>query len=142
RVDVLPVRVTRQEALDLAAEERAAGRRVPETSLPVAVGGDTLEVRYLDAVEHGPAALVTGARRSGRSTVLRTLATGALERGWNVLLVTPRVSPLRELAGQERVHGPFDASGDQMSVKELFASLREEGAPLLTLVDDLELVGA
>ncbi len=142
RVDVLPVRVTLREARELAAEEQAAGRRVPATALPVAVGGDTLGVRYLDAVEHGPAALVTGARRSGRSTVLRTLAVGALERGWNVIVVTPRVSPLRDLVGLDRVHGPFDASGDQMSTKELFARLREEEAPLLTLVDDLELVGA
>lgn len=136
RLDVLPVRFGLGEATDLLD-----GPLAP-TSLVLAVGGDTLAVRTLDALEHGPALLVTGARRSGRSTVLRTMATFALRSGWQVLLVTPRISPLRDLAGQPDVHGPFDAASDESEVKALVDKLVAGEAPLLTLVDDVELLGA
>ena len=108
----------------------------------MAVGGDTLGLRTLDAFEHGPALLVTGSRRSGRSTVLRTMATFALRAGWQVVLVTPRTSPLRDLEGTDGVHGPFDAASTEADVKALFERLRAGAPPVLTLVDDVELVGA
>jgi S-DNA-T family DNA segregation ATPase FtsK/SpoIIIE len=134
RLDVLPVRVGLGEAEDLLDDPAP-------TSLVVAVGGDTLAVRTLDALEHGPALLVTGSRRSGRSTVLRTMATFALRTGWQVLVVTPRISPLRDLAGQPGVHGPFDASSDEAEVKALVDDLVAADAPMLALVDDVELLG-
>jgi DNA segregation ATPase FtsK/SpoIIIE, S-DNA-T family len=136
RLDVLPVRVGLEQA-----DELLDGPLAP-TSLVLAVGGDTLGVRTLDALEHGPAVLVTGPRRSGRSTVLRTMATYALRAGWQVLLVTPRISPLRDLAGREGVHGPFDVGSDEAEVKALVDRLVAGEAPLLALVDDVELVGA
>jgi S-DNA-T family DNA segregation ATPase FtsK/SpoIIIE len=136
RLDVLPVRVDLQQADDLLRSALAP------TALALAVGGDTLGVRTLDAFEHGPALLVTGPRRSGRSTVLRTMATYALRTGWQVLLVTPRISPLRELAGRDGVHGPFDATSSETEVKALVDELVTADAPLLALVDDVELVGA
>ena len=136
RVDLLPVRVGMAEALALGDQPAAP------SSLPVAVGGDTLGLRALDAFEHGPALLVTGSRRSGRSTVLRTMATFALRSGWQVVLVTPRTSPLRDLVGTDGVHGPFDAASSEADVKELFERLRAGAPPVLTLVDDVELVGA
>jgi S-DNA-T family DNA segregation ATPase FtsK/SpoIIIE len=136
RVDGLPVRIGLAEALALG--DAVA---VP-SSLPVAVGGDSLGLRTLDALEHGPALLVTGSRRSGRSTVLRTMATFALRAGWQVVLVTPRMSPLRDLEGADGVHGPFDATSAEAEVKALFEQLRAGAPPVLTLVDDVELVGA
>ncbi|HEX7717077.1 MAG TPA: ATP-binding protein, partial [Marmoricola sp.] len=105
-------------------------------------GGDTLGVRTLDAFEHGPALLVTGSRRAGRSTVLRTMATFALRGGWQVVVVTPRVSPLRDLAGHPDVHGPFDATSDDADVRARLDLLAAGDAPLLVLVDDVELLGA
>ena len=135
RVDLLPVRIGMAEAL-------ALGEQPAASSLPVAVGGDTLGLRALDAFEHGPALLVTGSRRSGRSTVLRTMATFALRSGWQVVLVTPRTSPLRDLVGTDGVHGPFDAASTEADVKALFERLRAGAPPVLTLVDDVELVGA
>jgi S-DNA-T family DNA segregation ATPase FtsK/SpoIIIE len=135
RVDLLPVRIGMAEAL-------ALGEQPAASSLPVAVGGDTLGLRALDAFEHGPAVLVTGSRRSGRSTALRTMATFALRAGWQVVLVTPRMSPLRDLVGAEGVHGPFDAASTEADVKALFERLRTGAPPVLTLVDDVELVGA
>ncbi|HET6166184.1 MAG TPA: FtsK/SpoIIIE domain-containing protein [Marmoricola sp.] len=135
RLDVLPVRFGLAEATDLLGH-------VGPTSLVLAVGGDTLAVRTLDAFEHGPALLVTGSRRSGRSTVLRTMAAFALRTGWQVLLVTPRISPLRDLAGRTGVHGPFDATSVEAEVTALVDELVAADAPLLVLVDDVELLGA
>ncbi|MGY2876652.1 DNA segregation ATPase FtsK/SpoIIIE, S-DNA-T family [Marmoricola sp. URHA0025 HA25] len=136
RLDVLPVRI----GIDQASELLDAP--LGPTSLALAVGGDNLAVRTLDALEHGPALLVTGSRRSGRSTVLRTMATYALGTGWQVLLVTPRISPLRDLAGRAGVHGPLDATSDETEVKALVDRLLADDAPVLALVDDVELVGA
>jgi len=136
RLDVLPVRVGLGQADELVDVPLSA------SALVLAVGGDTLGVRMLDAFDHGPALLVTGSRRSGRSTVLRTMATYALRTGWQVLLVTPRISPLRDLAGRDGVHGPFDAASDESEVRALVDRLVAADAPLLALVDDVELVGA
>jgi S-DNA-T family DNA segregation ATPase FtsK/SpoIIIE len=136
RLDVLPVRIGLEQATGLLTEP------LSPTSLALAVGGDTLAVRTLDAFEHGPALLVTGSRRAGRSTVLRTMATFALRQGWQVLVVTPRISPLRELAGRPGVHGPFEATSDEAEVKALVDDLLAGDAPLLALVDDVELLGA
>lgn len=135
RLDVLPVRITWAEALALSAEARAG------TALPVAVGGDTLALRTLDALDDGPALLVTGGRRTGRSTTLRTMAAFALAAGWEVAVITPRVSPLRDLAGRPGVHGPFDASADRTEVTDLLTRLASGPTPSLTLVDDVELLG-
>jgi DNA segregation ATPase FtsK/SpoIIIE, S-DNA-T family len=136
RLDVLPVRVGLDQATELLDVP------LPPTSLALAVGGDTLGVRTLDAFQHGPALLVTGSRRSGRSTVLRTMATFALRTGWQVVVVTPRISPLRDLAGRPGVHGPFDPSSDEAEVKALVEELVAGEPPLLVLVDDVELLGA
>jgi len=136
RLDVLPPRIALEQADALLDEPLAP------TSLALAVGGDSLEVRTLDAYEHGPALLVTGPRRSGRSTVLRAMATYALRGGWQVVAVTPRLSPLRDLAGRPGVHGPFDASSEEAEVKGLLDDLLAGDAPVLALVDDVELLGA
>jgi S-DNA-T family DNA segregation ATPase FtsK/SpoIIIE len=133
---VMPVRIGLAEAKALPGDE------LPDSALVLAVGGDTLGLRTLDAHEHGPAILVTGARRSGRSTVLRTMATFALDRGWNVAVFTPRVSPLRDLCSLPGVEGPFDTSSTEAEVAEVLERLRADPAPLLTLVDDVELFGA
>lgn len=141
-VDVLPVRLTAEQAAELRAEEEAQGIEVPDTSLAVAVGGDTLGLRHLDAIDHGPAVLVTGPRRSGRSSVLRQVAAEALRSRWQVAVVTPRKSPLRDLEGVAGVHGPWDMSSTQEEVTEQLTALVEGQDPLVVLVDDTELLGS
>ena len=141
-VDVLPVRFDAAQAAQMATEESEQGMVVPEASLPVAVGGDTLGLRYLDAIDHGPGLLVTGSRRTGRSSVLLQMVQAALEREWPVALVTPRTSPLRALAGRPGVHGPWDLASDQTEVTQQLADLVAADGPLLVAIDDLELVGA
>ncbi len=137
RLDVLPVRIGLEEALALESEP------LRDSTLVLGVGGDTLGLRTLDAYEHGPALLVTGARRTGRSTTLRTMATFALQQGWKVVVFTPRLSPLRDLCTSHAdVHGPFDTTSEESEVTTLLGKLRDDPAHLLTLVDDVELFGA
>lgn len=136
RVDPLPTRITLPDALALA------GVPLGPATVPAGVGGDTLQLFGLDAEEHGPGVLAVGPRRSGRSTTLLTMGVSALDRGWSVGLVTPRRSPLRELAGQPGVLGMLGTESTREEITELLTQLVPSGgAPTLLLVDDLELVG-
>jgi len=136
RVDILPVRFSISQLNELAPAQ------IPVTSIPVAVGGDTLGLRCLDAIEHGPALLVTGPRRSGRSTVLRTMATFARDKGWKIVILTPRLSPLRQFPTSENVYGPFNGEFDKEHLTTLLEQLRAQPIPTMVLVDDIELIGA
>jgi S-DNA-T family DNA segregation ATPase FtsK/SpoIIIE len=138
RVDSLPTRITLADAMALADEPPAP------TALPIAVGGDTLTLRCLDTLQHGPGLLVAGPRRSGRSTVLMLLAGTALDRGWRVGVVTGRLSPLRHLPTHPTLAGTWSADDDRHLVTEQVRSLVPSpgGDPSLLLVDDLEMLGA
>jgi S-DNA-T family DNA segregation ATPase FtsK/SpoIIIE len=137
RVDPLPVRITATEALALADGEAL------DTELPAAVGGDTLSLRFWDALQHGPGMIVAGPRRSGRSTALIYLATAALSRGWRVGVVTGRISPLRSLPAHPGLVGSWTADGDRHEVTAAIAGLvpGPDVPPSLLVVDDLELLG-
>src|SRR5215218_1202832 len=94
RVDALPPRVTAAEALDLDPE------LVPPSPLwaLLGAGGDTRGPVGVDLLQTSPGFVVGGPPRSGRSTVLETMARSLTGGGVPVVLVTPRRSPLRELA--------------------------------------------
>lgn len=134
RVDVLPARFTTSQIHELTPTD------VPDTAIPVAVGGDTLSLRSLDAIEHGPALLVTGPRRTGRSTVLVTMATFARRQGWNIMTITPRISPLRRFAASAQVFAAFEATPNKDEFAAALAGLRESPNPSIVLVDDIELI--
>ena len=55
-----------------------------------------------------PSLIVTGRRRSGRSTALLSYASSALAAGVEVVAVVPKRSPLSELAGREGVRAVLD----------------------------------
>lgn len=136
RVDQLPTRVTLGQASSLGAPALGA------TAVPAGVGGDSLALMGLDALEHGPGLLVVGPRRSGRSTALLTMAVSALDRGWSLALVTPRRSPLRDLTGRPGVVGVLGTESTKEQIAEVLDHLvPTDGAPTILLVDDLELVG-
>ncbi|SDT48133.1 FtsK/SpoIIIE domain-containing protein [Jiangella sp. DSM 45060] len=137
RVDQLPSRISYADALELAE------RPLAPTELPLAVGGDTLTLRSLDAIDHGPGILVLGPRRSGRSTALLTMARSMLERDWKVLIITPRRSPLRDLEGRPGVEAVVDLELDKDEGTRLWESMVPEkgGRPTAVVVDDLELMG-
>jgi DNA segregation ATPase FtsK/SpoIIIE, S-DNA-T family len=137
RVDPLPTRVSFEEALTLADRTPAA------TELPLAVGGDTLGLRSLDAIENGPGLLVLGPRRAGRSTALVTMATAASDRGWRLVLLTPRRSPLRDLAGRSGVDAVLTLESGRDDVQAAVDRLAPAAGsvPTALFVDDVELVG-
>ena len=99
KVDALPMRVAASQALDLA----------PGFSPPsplwalLGAGGDSLAPLGVDLLAQGPAAVIAGPSRSGRSSALLTAARSLLGRGTAVAIVTPRRSPLRELSGETGV---------------------------------------
>lgn len=100
----------------------------------VGVGGDQLEPAGLDLGVGGPGALVAGPPGSGRSTALLAAACWHLERGTAVVVVAPRPSPLRALAGRPGAETVLGADAT-----ELGGALRRVGAaPAVVLVDDVE----
>jgi S-DNA-T family DNA segregation ATPase FtsK/SpoIIIE len=96
RVDVLPDRFSFEDAL----------ARSPQISSPlwamVGVGGDELAAKGTD-LSSIPTFVIAGPPRSGRSTVLLTMARSLLARGNKLVIVSPRPSPVRSLAGHPGV---------------------------------------
>ncbi|MEN0128129.1 MAG: FtsK/SpoIIIE domain-containing protein [Brevundimonas sp.] len=136
RVDDLPAQITLARALALGP------RALARSAVPAGVGGDSLTLFGFEAEEHGPGVLVVGPRRSGRSTALMTMATSALERGWAVGTVTPRRSPLRDLAGSAGLVGDLTLESSRDEIRALLAELEPTASrPTLLVVDDLELLG-
>ncbi|MGW4797525.1 FtsK/SpoIIIE domain-containing protein [Nonomuraea sp. NPDC004297] len=127
RVDALPTRVTAAQtlALDPGFEPPS-----PLWTL-VGAGGDALTPLGLDLRAHGPAAVIAGPARSGRSSALLTAARSLIARGTPVVAVAPRRSPLRELAGALAV-----LDGEAANLTELVSGLEH----YVVLVDDAELV--
>lgn len=97
-VDELPVAISLTQALALSPPP---GRG----SFCLAVGGDDLGLLPLRMEEVGNGVLVTGPRRSGRSTALYVGALTALDAGAQVVAVAPGRSPLRCLQGRPGVLG-------------------------------------
>ncbi|MFC5381817.1 FtsK/SpoIIIE domain-containing protein [Aquipuribacter nitratireducens] len=129
RVDTLPARLDTTEARRL---------RPPDQLSPlwamVGVGGDELRA-------HGPdlavasTFLVAGPPRSGRSSLLRVMASSVLAQGGEVVVLAPRPSPLRELAAEPGVRGVLtNATPEQLQ------RLTEPAGPVALVVDDGELV--
>lgn len=129
RVDALPMRITVAETFGLDPSFRPPS---PLWAL-VGAGGDALAPLGLDLLAHGPAAVIAGPARSGRSSALLTAARSLIERGTPVIAVTPRRSPLRGLDGLLAV-----LDGNAGNLAELVADLHD----YVVLVDDAELVNA
>jgi S-DNA-T family DNA segregation ATPase FtsK/SpoIIIE len=113
RVDPLPTTLTASGAWALDPGF------VPQTPLwaLVGAGGDELGPQGLDVRDDGPGLVVAGPPRSGRSTALVTMASSMLQQGIEVVLVTPRRSPLRSLEGRDGVLGVLggDAGADVLA---------------------------
>ncbi|WP_240506709.1 FtsK/SpoIIIE domain-containing protein [Thermoactinospora rubra] len=123
RVDALPTAVRLEEALQLAEEP------LPADAVLFGVGGDTLGARFFRVEEHGPALVVAGPPKSGRSTALVTMGQWLARRGYSLVTISPRRGPLRELGAA------FTGDSSPQEVKEACAGR------FALLVDDLELLG-
>ncbi|MFB4305915.1 FtsK/SpoIIIE domain-containing protein [Actinomadura sp. GTD37] len=136
-VDELPVRVTYREAMSLDPEFTAPS---PLWAL-VGVGGDTLAPVGVDLLNEGPGFAVAGPPRSGRSTTLRTIVHSLLDPAVGgglvpVVLVTPRRSPLRQLAEHPGVLGVLTSDSDP---DDLTRAIGDEHR-YAVIVDDAELL--
>jgi S-DNA-T family DNA segregation ATPase FtsK/SpoIIIE len=132
RVDVLPSHVSFTDAWQLRPV--SAG---PMWGM-VGVGGDTLEAVGPDLASGMPCFIVAGPAKSGRSTILLSMARSFLAVGTPVVLAVPRPSPLRALAGVPGVKGLFDKS--ELSETELTEALSAFSRPGVVLIDDAELL--
>jgi S-DNA-T family DNA segregation ATPase FtsK/SpoIIIE len=115
---------------------------LPESRAPmwalVGVGGDELEPLG-PLLSETPTFVVAGPPRSGRSTALATMARSLLEAGSGLLVVAPRRSPLRALAGQPGVAAVLTDADTPAS--DFRAALRAIAEPTgVVLIDDAELL--
>ncbi|GII34918.1 FtsK/SpoIIIE domain-containing protein [Planotetraspora mira] len=147
RVDALPARITADQVLEL---DTAFEPPSPLWTL-LGAGGDTLHPLGIDLLAQGPAAVVAGPPRSGRSSCLLTAARSLLQRGIPIIAVTPRRSPLRDLAGSPGVLAVLDGNSRSVGGDEAddFGGLPGANDPLalvaahkryVMLVDDAELI--
>ncbi|HEX7163630.1 MAG TPA: FtsK/SpoIIIE domain-containing protein [Trebonia sp.] len=133
RVDVLPSRITFGEAWNL----RPATGTSPLWGL-VGVGGDQLTACGPDLASGVPAFIVAGPPKSGRSTILMSMARSFLAAGTPVVLATPRPSPLRSLDGLDGVLKVFGT--DDLDEEEFAGTLAAAGDRCAVLVDDAEML--
>jgi S-DNA-T family DNA segregation ATPase FtsK/SpoIIIE len=132
RVDALPSRVSFADAWQL--RPHSAG---PMWGM-VGVGGDTIEAVGPDLASGMPCFIVAGPAKSGRSTILLSMARSLLAAGTPIVLAAPRPSPLRALSGVPGVLGLFD--GPELSEAEFAEALSSFRRPGVVLIDDAELL--
>ena len=130
-MDELPITITADEALALGPEIRPG-------SIALAVGGDDLGLIPVAMDEVGNGVLVTGPRRSGRSTALAFGARTALAGGARLVLVLPRRSPVTALGGRDGVAAVL---GPDTKPNELRDALKERRTETLLVVDDFDVLG-
>jgi S-DNA-T family DNA segregation ATPase FtsK/SpoIIIE len=134
RVDVLPARITFEQAWPLRDPARAD---VPLFGL-VGVGGDELTGWGPDMGQGLAAFVIAGPMRSGRSTVLVSMARSFLAGGAQLVLITPRPSPLRALAAEPGVVAAVEAA--DLSSADFTAAVDRFTGPGVVLMDDAEMM--
>lgn len=133
RVDALPK--------DLDLDGALALESAPALSPMVAVtgiGGDDMDLQTVDLSTGGGTFLVAGPSRSGRSTMLASMARSLLAGGTQLVVLAPRQGAVRDLAGLPGVRAVF--TGDDVTVEELSPVLTPDGTPVVLVVDDGELL--
>jgi S-DNA-T family DNA segregation ATPase FtsK/SpoIIIE len=103
--------------------------------VPVGVGGDVLQQQWIDLDEHGPAFLIGGPPRSGRTNALKAMARALIGGGRKVVIVLGRPSGLSELQGLPGVVGIIDG---RTAVHEALDECLDGQGPVTVLVDDAE----
>jgi S-DNA-T family DNA segregation ATPase FtsK/SpoIIIE len=131
---VLPSRITFEDAWKLRPP---AGTHRPLWGL-AGIGGDELTALGPDLSDGMPAFIVAGPARSGRSCVLASMTRSFLAGGAQVILVTPRPSPLRLLATAPGVIGSF--TDPDLGEDDLTAAIASLTAPGVVVIDDAELL--
>jgi DNA segregation ATPase FtsK/SpoIIIE, S-DNA-T family len=136
RVDALPARISFDDAWRL----RPAGTEDTGLWGLAGVGGDELTALGADLSCGTPAFIVAGPARSGRSLILTSMTRSFLAGGAQVILVTPRPSPLRSLAalpGMARLFEQPDLGED-----ELASAIASLAGPAAVVIDDAEMLAS
>ncbi|MFE5819989.1 FtsK/SpoIIIE domain-containing protein [Streptomyces sp. NPDC056479] len=130
RVDQLPDRLSAAEAAAYLPEPRPG----PLWAM-VGVGGDELTAVGAD-LSVTCTFVLGGPARSGRSTLLLTMALSLLGTGTRIVVAAPRRSPLRELAGREGVLAVFTEA--DIPREELEKVLADHPGPVVVVIDDAD----
>jgi len=106
-----------------------------EWFIPLGIGDTKLDVVGLSLAE-GDHVLVAGESRSGRSTVLATIATVVADHNEDVIItaIAPHRSPLRDIPEVDLVITDPDV------IDETLAGFPDRNGPQLLLVDDADLI--
>ena len=105
----------------------------------VGVGGDRLTSQMVDLTQVGPAFVISGPPRSGRSNTLLVAARTLVRQGCEVVAITARPSPLTRLRTAAGVTAVLDGRATAAAdLQALLASLTD--GPIALLVDDAELL--
>ena len=136
RLDVLPVRIPLAEARELVTEPLSTRRWCSRSAATPSACAPSTPSSTARAC-WSPAAAAPGARRRcGRWRPSPSTAAGRSSS-------SPRGSArCATSADRDGVHGPFDDTSSEEEVRALMEELRTDPAPVLTLVDDVELFGA
>jgi S-DNA-T family DNA segregation ATPase FtsK/SpoIIIE len=121
--------------IDFATAYRAVPQPRPLVALLGVAGDDAAPVLCEFANSH--VYKVVGPPGSGRSTVLATMAVSLLDAGTGLVVIAPRESPLRRLAGDPKVRLLTSAAASAQEVRDALDGL---GTPCVVLVDDAELL--
>jgi S-DNA-T family DNA segregation ATPase FtsK/SpoIIIE len=138
-VDELPIRVTYSEALALDSEFKASS---PLWAL-LGAGGDELGPVGVDLLGEGPGFTIAGPPRSGRSTLLMTMAQSLLDPAVGegpvpLVIICPRRSPLTALEYRGGVLAVLNGTEDPYE----FDAIAAEHRRYVVVVDDAELLEA
>jgi S-DNA-T family DNA segregation ATPase FtsK/SpoIIIE len=133
RVDDLPTTIDLEGAYGFAGAEAAK----PMWAM-LGVGGDQIAAVGMDLAGDAPTFVIAGPARSGRSTMLLSMAESLLRSGTGLVVATPRMSPLRALEGRPGVRAVF--TGTEIEEAELSALLDPDGTDVVFLVDDAEIL--
>jgi S-DNA-T family DNA segregation ATPase FtsK/SpoIIIE len=133
RVDDLPSTITVDAAYQYVGREAAR----PMWAL-LGVGGDDLAAFGMDLAGDAPAFIVAGPSRSGRSTLLAVMTESLLRGGTQVVVLAPRPSMLRDLAGRDGVRAVL--TDPEVTEEDLAPHLDPDGTPVVLVVDDGEQV--
>jgi S-DNA-T family DNA segregation ATPase FtsK/SpoIIIE len=136
QVRALPERVSFEDATRLSQPDGLVVSSGPMWAT-LGVGGDDLHVYGVDLAAT-PTWMVAGPGRSGRSTLLTTMAHSLLCKNTRVIVVAPRVSPLRDLDGRAGVIAVFDRAG--VAPEDFEEALSSAAGPVVVFLDDAELL--
>ncbi|MEU1330179.1 ATP-binding protein [Streptomyces sp. NPDC005865] len=136
RSDILPSRISFDEAW--AIRDPAAPRMWALAGIGGA--GDGNLAAYGPDLGSGtaPAFAVAGPPGSGRSTALVNIARSLLALGTQLVLATPRPSPLRELADRDGVVACFNQDNIRHEELEETLSGASTEEPIVVVMDDAE----